>query len=131
MEWHLGDGDGMALCGDAGVKVGQGFVVGEPADFRHHSVEQIKETVGFRDEGGEMVAPVHRAAFGALVEELTGAGLALGRRQEGERDVIGALEVRAALLERRATLLLHEPGRGFRKFRYGIAVGNTPFGVDE
>ena len=75
------------------MQVGQRLGVIEPGDFRHHAIEQVEDTIGFRHEGIEATAPVHAIAGRVLEEQLGRAGARFLGRQVSQRQVIAALEV--------------------------------------
>ncbi|SAE89890.1 Uncharacterised protein [Enterobacter cloacae] len=68
MERHFRHAHAVAPRGHRGVQVGQRFSVIEPGDFRHHTIEQVKDPIRFRHEGIEPAAPVHAVAGRVLVK---------------------------------------------------------------
>src|SRR5258707_2313973 len=70
-------------------------------------------------------------AGAALVEQSFGARGFLSRRQKQEGQVIGALEMRALLLELRPALGVDQPRYRVRKFAQRIILCRITAGFDE
>ena len=113
------------------MQVGQGLAVIEPVGLGHEAFDQREHPVGAVDEAVERRAPVGAVVSAALIEPGFGAGGVVGRRQPEQRQEIAALEMRAFLLELRATLGVDQPGGGVGKIAERIAVGGLALRLDE
>ena len=71
---HFRHGDPLAVGRYRGVQVAQGLAVVEPGKLRHHSFQQVEETLALGDEGGQPLAPVDATLRPVLIEQAGGAG---------------------------------------------------------
>ncbi len=127
----LGDGNSMSAVGDRAVQKGQGLGVVERANLRHETGEQVECPVGLRDESGQSLPPVAALHVVAALDQGAARTVHLiGRRQEGEGQIIAALEMLPGALECGAALLVHQPRCGFGKDALGIAQRVAPLGLE-
>src|SRR5216684_4044293 len=102
---HFGDADAVTPRRDARMQVGQRLGVRKPCSFRHKALDELQHPVGPVDKALEYLVRVDASAVdAALVEEGFCPRCLLGRWQEYEREVIGALEMGSFLLELGCTL---------------------------
>src|SRR5258707_11692137 len=114
------------------MQVGQCLRVREPSGFWYETFDELQHPVGPVDEAFENLMSVSPLVPGAaLVEQRFGARGLLGRRQEQEGQVIGALEVGPLLLEWRPPLGLHQPRYRVRKFAQRVILRGITAGFDE
>jgi hypothetical protein len=130
MERHLRDRHRVAPRRDRAVQVGERLTVVEPCDVGHRAVEQVEDAIGFRDERGQPLAPVHPIGRRVLVDQPGRAGTRLPRRQVLQREVVAALEVAAGFLEGRAPFLVHQPGQRLGKVRMRVTCRRPTLGLD-
>ncbi|MNV38271.1 hypothetical protein D3C71_1298170 [compost metagenome] len=128
---HLRHRDRMPARGHAVVQVGQGLCIVEPADLRHHAVQQVQETLRLGHKGMEPLAPVHAFGLAVLVEQLRRACTALLGRQVDQGEVVAALEVARVLLEGCAAFLVDQPGQRLGKQGQGIVGRLAALGFHE
>jgi hypothetical protein len=121
----------MAVRRHRPVEVGQRLGVIEPRQFGQEAVEEGAEALGLFDEAGELFAPVDRRSLGRIQHQGAGAGATLGRREEDERQEIGALEQLAHFVEGGLSLLVDQPRNRIRKCRAGIGRRRPSVGFDE
>ena len=83
------------------MQVGQRLLIREPRGLRHEAFNELQHAIGSIDEAFENLVR-HRqrpSALAALIEPSLGAGPLLRPAAKTECQVVGALEVRAVLLE--------------------------------
>lgn len=113
----------MAFRRNASVQIGKRFGIVEPCAFWQERCEEIDGAIAFANEKIKVIArglglpaavagQEHRLAFGRLI----------ARRQEGEGQIIGALEMRGASLETCAPFLIDEKGDRVRKGRRRVII---------
>ena len=128
---RLGDCDVMAARRDRAVKKGQRLAVVERAHLRHETGKQVQRAVGFGDEAGERLPPVAALHIVTALDQRPARGVGLvGRRQERQRRMVAALEMRIGILERRAPLFVDQPRRRIGKVAARIAERLTTFGLE-
>ena len=131
IDGRFGHGDDMAARGDRTVEKGQHFAVAERAHLGHEASEQVKRTIRLGDEAGKRLSPVAALRVVAALDQRSARRVRLiGRRQEGERQIIAALEMRARAFERRAPFLIDQPRRRIGKAAVGITQRFAPLGLE-
>ena len=128
---RLGHAHALAAGRDAGMQVGQRLAVIEPLGLGHEAFDQREHAVGAIDEAVERRAPVGAVVGAVLIEPGLGAGGVVGRRQPEQRQEIAALEMRAFLLELRATLGIDQLGGGVGKLARADSVRGLALRLDE
>src|ERR1700758_1348361 len=112
--------------------LGTRLAAGEPGRFRHEALDELQHPIGAVDEAPENLVRVDASLIdAALVEEGFCPRRLLGRRQEHERQVIGALEMSPFFLELSRPFGVHQPRYRIGKRAGRIAPGRKPARFDE
>src|SRR3546814_20810488 len=108
----------MAPGRDRAVEKCQRRAIVERADLGHEARKQVERPIRLCDEAGECLPPVAAFHIVAALDQRTARRVRLvGWRQEGQRRMVAALEVRPRALEPRAPFLVNQPPPGIEKNR--------------
>ena len=107
---RLGHAHALASRRDRAVEESPRLRIVERCDLRHEAREQVERAIGLRDEPGQRLAPVATLQrIDTLDQRAAGAVRLVGRRQEGQGEMVAALEMLARIFEAGAALLVDQP----------------------
>ncbi len=122
----------LALGRNSRMQIGQRFLVIEPSDLGHKSLDQPKHTLGAVDESTLYFVSIRVfVTIAPLVEETFGARGVFWRGQIEKGEEITRFIMRALLLKFRAALNVDQGRCHIREISFGIFAGGMTLRLDE